>query len=163
MSSRNKALLKAFDLGYRVSRCGLYLDTVNNKLIRKNFINGYPVFGIRVGTNVVKVMWHRLQAYQKYGEDLFKEGFVVRHKNSIKTDCSWDNILIGTQKENNMDKPKEDRLMYSLNATDKWRKYNASEVKEFYNICKSYKKTMEKFNMSSKGTLHFILNNAKYS
>ena len=62
-----------------------------------------------------------------------------------------------------MDKPKEDRLMYSLNATDKWRKYNASEVKEFYNICKSYKKTMEKFNMSSKGTLHFILNNAKYS
>ena len=54
--------------------------------------------------------------------------------------------------------PKEDRLKYALNATKHVRKYDKQEVRDYYNSCKSYAKTMEKFNISSKGTLHFILN-----
>lgn len=164
MSKNNEALLRAFELGYRISECGKILNTPYNTLEQKALSNtGYPVFGIRLNGGQFILAWHRLQAYQKYGEELFKEGILVRHKNHIKTDCSLHNILIGTQKENINDNPAEKRLEYSINATNSWRKYNATEVKDFYNTCKSYKQTMENFQISSKGTLHFILNNAKYS
>ena len=42
-----------------------------------------------------------------------------------------------------------------------WRKFSEKEVlmiRRFHKKCKSYKKTMEKFNISSKGTLHRTLN-----
>jgi hypothetical protein len=164
MSKSNEALLQAYKLGYRISTCGVKLQTPFN-LIELRILNndGYPIFSTRVFGEPFPISWHRLQAYQKYGERIFEKNTVVRHKNNIKTDCSWDNILIGTQKENVNDNPAEKRLKYSLNATDKWRKYNATEVKDFYKNCKSYKQTMENFEISSKGTLHFILNNAKYS
>jgi len=163
LSDKNKAVVDAFNRGYRISECGKYLDTPFSRLYMKNFTQGYPTFGYRLNGKKINVMWHRLKAYQKYGNDLFKEGILVRHKNHIKTDCSCENILIGTAKDNTEDNPREDILKYVLNATDKWRKYNATEIKEFYNTCKSYKQTMEKFNISSKGTLHFILNKAKNS
>ena len=34
-----------------------------------------------------------------------------------------------------------------------------AEIKDFYNDCKSYKKTMERFDIKSKGTLYNILKN----
>jgi hypothetical protein len=56
-----------------------------------------------------------------------------------------------------MDKSKEIRLRTAINATP--IKYsNVDEIRMYYNTCHSYKKTMEKFNISSKGTLHYILN-----
>lgn len=164
MSKNNEALLEAYNLGYRISKNGIELKTPFNILKQKQInSSGYPVFAIRLYDKVFHIAWHRLQAYQKYGEELFKEGVLVRHKNNVKADCSWKNILIGTAKDNTEDNPREDVLKYALNATDKWRKYNATEVKEFYNKCKSYKLTKEKFHISSSGTLHFILNKARYS
>ena len=164
MSERNKALLEAFEKGYRVSECGKYLNTPFSKLTQNTFIQGYLIFGIRVNGKKVNVMWHRLQAYQKYREKLFELGMVVRHFDSNKLNCSKDNILIGTEKENSMDKPEEDRLSYSLNAVKHIRKYNATEVREFHKLNgNSAKKTMLKFNMSSKGSLYYVLKLAKHS
>lgn len=163
MSKNSIALLQAYNSGVRVSKCGKKISTSRGEFEQRFFIKGYPAISVRIGEKSYKVYWHRLQAFHKYGEELFKKGVVVRHKNSIKTDCSEDNILIGTMADNNMDKPKDDRLMYAINATSYVRKYNASEVKDFYIINKSYKKTMEEFGISSKGTLHFILNSAKHS
>lgn len=163
-SNKNIALIEAFEKGYRISECGEYLNTLFSKLVKKVFIGGYPVFGIRIKDKKVNVMWHRLQAYQKYGEKLFEDGIVVRHFNSIKTDCSWSNIIIGTEKENAMDKPKDDRLSYSLNAVKHIRKYNATEVREFHKQNgNSAKKTMLEFNMTSTGSLHYVLKLAKHS
>jgi hypothetical protein len=163
MSESNLFLVEAYNRGFRVSDCGKFIKTARNKRPQVAFEKGYPIINVRIGKKTMKVPWHRIQAMQKYGEELFKEGIVVRHKNSIKTDCSTGNILIGTMADNNMDKPAEDRLKYALNAASYIRKYQASEVKEFYSQNKSYKKTMEKFGISSKGTLHFILNNTKHS
>lgn len=106
------------------------------------------------------VLVHRIQALQKFGDKIFKDGIVVRHLNGEKTDNSWDNIAIGTHKDNAMDIPKEQRLQRSLYATSFVRKHYANKVKKFHSIDKSYKKTMNEFSISSKGTLHFILNKA---
>jgi len=165
MSKSNEALIEAYNRGYRVSECGNKLTTPDQVIgqVRTNK-DGYPVLSIRIKNgDSFPVLWHRLQAYQKYKEKLFEKGIEVRHKNNIKSDCSHDNILIGTHGENMGDNPPEKRLEYSLLATSKIRKHNASSVKEFYSKCKSYAKTMEHFGISSKGTLHFILNEAKYS
>lgn len=37
------------------------------------------------------------------------------------------------------------------------QKYNHHDVIEYYNEVKSYKKVMQKFNISSKGTVSFII------
>lgn len=163
MNKTNTALLQAYNNGVRISECGKKIITTKEEFEQRFFIGGYPAISVRVGDKTYKVYWHRLQAFQKYGQEVFEKGIVVRHKNSIKTDCSVDNILIGTMADNNMDKPIEDRLKYAINATSYVRKYKASEVKDFYDKNKSYKKTMEEFGISSKGTLHFILNSAKHS
>ena len=164
MSKLNIFLLEAYKRGYRVSLCGSHITFHGKKIKQKDISNtGYPRISIRIGLEIKGIAWHRLQAYQKYKNLLFEQGIVVRHVNSIKTDCSYDNILIGTMKDNNMDKTKEDRLKYSLNATESWRKHNATEIKIFHSISKSYQETMNRFNISSKGTLHFILKSAKYS
>jgi hypothetical protein len=163
MSEGNLFLIEAYNRGFRISNCGKFIKTAKDKRPQVAFDNGYPIISVRIGKKSMKVPWHRLQAMQKYGEELFKSGIMVRHKNSIKTDCSVDNILIGTAADNSMDKPAEDRLKYALNATNYTRKYKASEVKEFYSQNKSYKKTMDNFGIKSKGSLHFILNTAKHS
>ena len=55
------------------------------------------------------VLVHRLQAYQKFGLEIFVPGLVVRHKNNITVDNAWNNIILGTYSENIMDKPAEVR------------------------------------------------------
>ena len=101
---------------------------------------------------------HRLQAYQKYGDKIYEDGVEVRHNNGESLDNSWCNILIGSHSDNMMDIPKQIRIKKALHATSFIRKYDKKEVKDFYTINRSYKKTMDEFNISSKGTLYYILN-----
>jgi hypothetical protein len=119
----------------------------------------YLISFIRVNGVKRKIKAHRLQAYQKYGDKLYETGIIVRHFDGNSKNNSWDNILIGTQSQNMMDIPKQIRVKSALIATSYVRKYDKNKVKEFYEKEKSYKKTMEYFNISSTGTLHFILNN----
>jgi hypothetical protein len=39
----------------------------------------------------------------------------------------------------------------------KWDENDVKKIKEFYNEVRSYAKTMEKFGIKSKSSLHFIL------
>jgi len=163
LSISQLVIIKAYDRGFRISSCGQFIQTPHNKLTQKSFKHGYPIFRMRYSSKVFSIGWHRLQAYQKYGLDMFKIGIEVRHNNSIRIDCSYNNILIGTHNDNMGDRSEETVLKIKMAMADGKRKYNATEVRAFYNTNKSYKETMEEFGISSKGTLHFILNNAKYS
>lgn len=102
---------------------------------------------------------HRLQAFQKYGMALYGDGMEVRHLNGNSLDNSYDNILIGTHSQNMQDIPAHIRLHKAMHATSFIRKYNKEEVRKYHkNNNNSYKITMAKFNISSKGTLHYVLN-----
>ena len=159
MSEKNLFLIEAYKRGFRVSDCGNFISTKKGMHNQRSFKDGYPVIGVRIGKKTIKIYWHRIQAYQKYGDYLFKDGILVRHKNNCKTDCSYNNILLGNQSENMMDCPKEDRLKRSIYASSFIKKYSKDIVKEFHSKSNSYKKTMDEFNITSKGTLHYILNN----
>ena len=157
-SQYNLALIHSIKKGYRVDENGTVINPNGKPL--KGFKNrdNYIVICIRYNSKSISIMVHRIQAFQKYGYDMFKEGIEVRHKNGISTDNSWDNILIGTHSENMMDIPIQVRMSKAFYATSFVRKHNKKKIREFYSKHKSYAKTMKEFNISSKGTLHYILN-----
>ena len=153
LSRNNKALLQSFNKGYRVDKDGLLISP--RELVLKQKLNnkGYKYFGVKYLGKVVQVMIHRLQAYQKYGDAMFKSGIVCRHLNNIATDNSIDNIAIGTQSENMMDLPKEVRVRLASNP-----KHNHLEMlKDYYENGLSYGGLMDKYDIKSKGTISNIV------
>jgi hypothetical protein len=119
---------------------------------------GYIYGGIKINGKTTKIYAHRLQAYKKFGDAMFEDGIMVRHLDGNPANNSWDNIEIGTQSDNMMDIDADIRLAKALHATSFARKHDKETIRAFYREHNSYKKTMEHFNISSKGTLHFILN-----
>ena len=60
-----------------------------------------------------------------------------------------------------MDKSPAVRLKTAITASINIRRFSdqkMKEIKSFYNECKSYKLTMAQFDISSKGTLWYMLN-----
>jgi hypothetical protein len=115
LSKSNKALICAYKKGYRVKKDGSVKGLRKNSL-KLSIYNGYYKFNVKMNGNSFSIKVHRLVAYQKYGEKLFKEGIQVRHLNNNKRDNSFSNISIGTASENALDKPKKTRRRASLIA-----------------------------------------------
>ena len=154
----NKNEKTAYQKGYRVTKEGVVIGKKKNP-VGWLHTNGYRRFKIRdhEGKNR-NVGVHRLQAYQKYGEKLYQEGYMVRHLDNDCTNNHYDNIDIGTASQHAHDIEAERRKKRAIHASSFIKKHNHEEVKAFHKKCGSYKKTMEHFNISSKGTLSYILN-----
>ncbi len=153
----------ATERGYKVTNDGVLLNAKNKSI---GSLDGYGYKRIALEFNGRKLVLfaHRLQAYQKYGEAIYSKGILVRHLDGDKTNNSIDNIAIGTNRDNIMDRPVEDRVRHANNATKKTIKYNRDEVVEFHNRNgKVSKVTMEHFGITSTGTLHYILNKRKFN
>lgn len=146
----------AYRKGYRVTELGSLINP-KGKVIG-SWDGGY--FGTSIVLNKIKIRLrsHRLQAFQKYGTMIYEKGILVRHADGNPTDNTWGNIIIGTPKDNMMDIPEQIRIKKALHASSFVRKYNKEKVRKYYEECKSYKSTMSEFSISSKGTLHYILN-----
>jgi hypothetical protein len=94
--------------GYTIDKEG----TVKNpkgEIIKGSVYNGYRKYSLTSFT----LRGYKFQAYIKYGDKSMEKGIVVRHKNNNSLDDSWDNILIGTQSDNMMDRPEEERVKHS--------------------------------------------------
>lgn len=142
--------------GYYVDKDGNLFNCKNQKLSisKNNKGNGYLSFNIRLnGSKPTRSFIHRLQAFQKFGEDLFKENILVRHLNGVSTDNSYDNILIGTQIDNMLDVPLKKRIINASNPL-----HNHESIIKDREQGYTYKQLMEKYGVSSKGTISFILN-----
>ena len=152
----------AYLLGYRVTKDG---NLLNPKGIKLGCVNhhGYEQTGLNVNKKHKNIFTHRLQAYQKYGDKLYEDGIVVRHLNGNALDNSWDNISIGTQRDNILDIPKEKRKRKNLNANKSHIKYPKSlvyKLREEYNELKSYAKLGRKYNMDRR-TISYLINKRK--
>lgn len=160
MSILNEALLYAHNTGYIVDKSGdIFL---NGKKLKGRIktISGhspYREFAIKFNNTVQYLKVHRLQALQKYGNEIFKAGIVVRHLNNNSLDNSYDNIVIGTVQDNAMDIPESTRRANAQHAASFITKYNHQEVYDFYMKTKSYKETMKHFDIASKSTVHNIV------
>ena len=165
LSKKNKLVLETFQEGYDISKEGWLLRKDGS--IKKEFRvgkNGYLFVSLRLPLDKRgQVSIHKLQAYKKFGELMFEPNTVVRHLNGIKTDNSWDNILIGTASENQLDIPEEVRVKSATIASRKMQNNIRTHEERclIYEDLKNnipYSKIMKKYNVSSKGTLSFIKN-----
>lgn len=146
----------ALENGYILKSDGTVLN--NNKLIKCCKAKGYKYFRISFNKNRFQVFVHRLQAYIKYGDKIYNSGIVVRHLDGNPLNNSIDNIEIGTSQDNQLDIPKEKRMLRSSIHI----KYSDNIVKEIkYKKANgyTYNQLMQEYNISSKGTLFNILNN----
>lgn len=149
--------------GYTVTKEGILLNRngIQVKGRIKDRKRDYYNFDIRIGprkeNKKVHCMIHRLQAYQKFGDKIYEKGIVVRHLNGDRYDNSYDNIDIGTNKDNKNDIPKE---LVSINCDQISRKYSKETIESIrkdYENGMSYSNIMIKYNISSKGTVHYII------
>lgn len=154
----------AWEKGYYVNGLGEVYSPKGLKLKLKIYNGWYYAFNIKHLGKSQRVKVHRLQAYQKFKDKVYESNMVIRHLNGNSFDNTFNNIGIGSQSENLFDIPKEDRIKHGRLAASfniKYPKELIDEIKEFYNNCKSYKKTMGKYNISSSGTLWHIINGRK--
>jgi len=101
---------------------------------------------------------HRLVAYQKYGDELFREGIEVRHLDNDPNNNNEENISIGNHSENMMDSLKEIRDKKAKYASSFITKHDAEAIKKDRELGMKYKDLMKKYNISSKGTMSYIVN-----
>jgi len=146
-----------FDLGYKVEKDGTCISK-SGKILLGTINNGYKTISTKLLGKTIKVRVHRLQAYQKFGEEIYKENIMIRHMDSNSLNNSWDNLKIGTHSDNMMDQSKEIRINKASNAHKKYSDELVIEIKADRDSGYSYKDLMLKYNISSKGTLSNIIN-----
>ena len=166
MSKQSELTKISFTKGYRVSTEG-YVVSPKGKIINTSIsTQGYSSFNIRHKNLVTRSFVHRLQAYQKFGDKIFKSGIVVRHLNGNSLDNSWENIVIGTQSDNIKDICPSIRKSKAIKASRKMQ----DTARSFEERCKIYEdlknkvpysEIMKRHNVSSKGTLSFMKNKSE--
>lgn len=164
--NRSQRITKwAIDSGrYRVEDGNVYGPRGIRKLENRVLKSGYVLMVVTLcdpdEKGTVGIVVARLVAYKKYGDAMFEKGVQVRHLDGDSTNNFEYNIAIGTASENMMDKPKEERLRLACNASSYLRKRTDSEeeeIRKYHYASKSYKRTMEKFGITSKGSLYYII------
>lgn len=163
MSNLNRCLTECIERGYVILPDGTIkgLTKILKLSINKN---GYEFFTFRdLYKKREVVLVHRLQAFMKFGDKIFDKEIVVRHLDGNSKNNSWNNILIGTSSDNQMDRDPECRRKSATLATrkmqDNTRNYNERSL--IYKDLKNnipYSEIMKKHNVSSKGTLSFMKN-----
>lgn len=164
MNKTNKALTHAYRRGYRVS-----IDGKRVKGIRKKSLSltpnssGYFQFCIRLPIGErYPVDVHRLQAFQKYGLEMFEEGMNVRHLNNNKLDNSWDNIAIGTMSDNSMDMSPRARSMRPMACLSESDVLDIARRVE-NGAYKHYQLLAEEYGLKSEQSIYNIMNGKTWS
>lgn len=106
----------------------------------------------------IRLWVHRLQAYQKFWEDLFEEWIVARHLDWNSINNSRDNIAIGSQSDNMFDVPRHKRVQHANIASSYWKKHDHNKIYNMSLSWMSYVAIMEETGIKSKGTISYIIN-----
>ena len=160
LSNSNRAIIEAYMRGYRMTKDGQMIGG-RGKIVRGKLSEGYKSITLRDHGSCFCVKFHRLQAYQKFGEKIFEPGILVRHLNNDPLDNSWDNIDIGTDKDNFHDRDPEDVSKVMKEVGLQRRKYNYEEIKRLRSEGMSYSKLAELCE-TSKSQIYYICNEIDY-
>lgn len=168
-SENDWALIHAVRKGYRISSDGVVTGLNGTILkLKEKTENGYYRFNIKFQENgLVKhnyVSVHRLQAYQKFGNLIFDPKVQVRHLDGNPQNNQEDNIEIGTQSQNIMDVPEDQRVKRATHAS---RQKQSAHSQEFWEKIKqehrqglSYKDISQKYKVS-KSSISYQLNKSR--
>lgn len=151
---------KAAELGCTLNKEGTVILNARGRKVAAHASNDYLVFDFGPKCDRKRVSVHRLQAWFKFGEALYADKIQVRHLDGNPLNNHADNLALGTQSQNMMDRPAENRRASAYIASRRIAKHDHAAVITYYKI-HGFKKTLEFFGISSKGTLSFILNKTR--
>ena len=160
-------LLKIYDAGFRVLPSGMLIDPKGKEAktnIKKsnNDRVGYWRKGFCIDGKEITFLIHRLHALILFGSKaLFQKGIVVRHKDGDSLNNKWDNLELGTHKENMMDVPESFRKERASRCNRKHSDKKVKKIREHYKNGKTRKERMKQYKIP-KSSLSFILNNKYY-
>ena len=147
----------AHQKGYRCDREGNVFGPKGTPVKTRGV---YPRFHFRIpGRKIKWALAHRLQAFQKFGAAMFKEGIEVRHLDGNPGNAHWDNLALGTRSENAMDKTPETRLRSARTASAAMKKHDHAAIISHYTEF-GFNNTLRSFGIG-KGALSFILNKSE--
>lgn len=162
MSPKNEKL--AYEMGYRVID-GIPFSYTGREL-KINLNDGYEVFDITFGKRStgdrrnIKIFVHRMVAYQEFGDEIY-DYEVVRHLDENSLNNNKTNLALGSHADNRYDMPASKRMHLSINAATKSRRFTDDEMVYIRKLKKegwTHRELMDEFDISSKGTLWYILN-----
>lgn len=108
MSKANEVTALAHRKGYRVTEQGEVVNATGRTRkcqTKRSKGDARLVFNVAIGyRKVFPVLVHKLQAYQKFGDEAFKVGTLVRHLDGNAFNNRPDNIALGTPTDNAMDR-----------------------------------------------------------
>lgn len=165
LSETSKLLKEAVERGYHLNGMGQVVSP--NDRILSTYLNdsGYPTFSIVYGDKVRPCPVHRLVAYLKFGDKLFEDGVMTRHLDGDQTNNHPDNIAIGTNSDNMMDQPKQQRIEKAKIAASHNRKLSESDAIQLRldrANGATYKELMDNYGLKSKSTISYIVNGKTY-
>ena len=149
----------ALDKGYKILEDGSIQNPKGIIIKGNKTTNGYLEIKIRIGSNKwIRISVHRLQAYQKFGEEIYKEGMQVRHLNRNSLDNSSENIAIGTSQDNRLDVPKDIREASAKVANKKYSDELIKNIVEDKLAGFTRKEIVEKYNLENERKVTYIVN-----
>lgn len=143
--------------GYIITDEGIVISPYKRK-VGTYGKNKYLYFGIRYNKKIIKVYFHRFQAYRKFRNQIFDRNLCVRHLDGNFLNNSYNNIEIGTYSQNSLDIPKEIRINISRYANVKYNKDLIKLIKEDRYKGMRYKELITKYNIKNKSSLSYLLN-----
>lgn len=164
LSKHKFNIVGAYEKGYRVINNVVYRpDQTPVKGVYVKATHGEFYHNFSINKNE-KVKTHCLVAYEKFGEDYLKAE-CVRHLDGNSLNNNHDNIMIGSHKENSLDRTPESRMEHALNASKYIRRLKTDqEIKDFLSdraTGMTYSQLGEKWNMG-KSTISCMLKKADY-
>lgn len=166
MSKSQELLRYVYAKGYRVTAAGVVLNPQGQprKSVRRVTRGmAYFIFNVLYADVSRPVPVHRLVAYQKYGEEMFKHE-AVRHKNGDSLDNSPKNIVLGSQSDNMLDRDPAARREHALKASRTLRQFTyeqAEQIRADRNGGMLIRELCEKYG-AHKSTISMIVNRKLY-
>lgn len=165
--TKSQVYLKKIAFLYKIEDGKIFSKRGEIKFYLKGVKNReYPyICAARIDGKNNWVTVHRIVAYQKFGDKIFEKGTVVRHLNGNKLDFSFNNIEIGSYRDNILDIPKEIFAENMRKTHLKARKLTVDQVLEIKKLLKegelSHLKIAKMFNISD-GSIYTIAKGKSY-
>lgn len=153
LSKHDQTIILAFDIGFRFDfeTCEMVRPSGHRRKIDKVYgKQRYPYDGFSLNGKSLSFTVHRFCAYQKFGYDLFSDGVVVRHLDDNPLNLSWENIELGSQKDNSLDQceiERKNRAIYARSFQKRPSQCDTSDLvvesilKEFFEKTKGLERT----------------------
>lgn len=131
----NESLVMAYEKGYRVTVEGDVIGLKGYKLKLMSSNVGYYFFHMKYKGKNYAIPVHRLHAYQKFGNELLKEGVIVRHLDDDRSNNTFENIAIGDWYDNYGDMSNDTKRRMLTNAINT-RKFTESDIRDVRTMLK---------------------------